>query len=195
MFWLHTDSTGRNHAIQANGRQCPSPQSNISFSFEQNTGRSNPGANNMMNWGLLVTALIGFGTIGAGIWQFREDSKRRADNAQFEARKPFLVKQMELCFQASEAASTLASSTNPEDWQRAKETFWVLYWGPLSIVETPLSGERRPVEEQMVVFGRELERLQDNPTLPVKSLEQRSLKLAHKCRDLIFDSWEIKRTD
>lgn len=149
----------------------------------------------MAQWQILVSALIGAATIGAGIWQFNEDSWRRAENAQFEARKPFLVKQMELCFQASEVASTLASSTNLQNWRRAKETFWMLYWGPLSVVEKPLSGKRGPVEEQMVVFGKLLKPLNDSPTLPFKGLEQESLKLAHKCRELIFDSWEIKRTD
>ncbi len=148
----------------------------------------------MAQWQVLVSALIGASTIGAGIWQFSEDSRRRAENAQFESRKPFLVKQMELCFQASEVAATLASSTNLENWRQAKETFWMLYWGPLSVVETPLGGEQGPVEKQMVVFGGVLEPLQDNPTLPLESLEQESLDLAHKCRELIFDSWEIERT-
>ena len=145
----------------------------------------------MAQWPVLVSAAIGGVTIGVGIWQFSEDSGRRAENAQFEARKPFLVKQMELCFQASETASTLASSTDPETWRRANETFWMLYWGPLSVVEAPLSGEKGPVEKQMVVFGRKLKPLQDNPTLPLADLEQESLNLAHECRDLIFDSWEI----
>ena len=150
----------------------------------------------MAQWQVLVSALIGAATIGAGIWEFHEDSLRRTNNAQFEARKPFLVKQMELCFQASEAASTLASSTNIENWRRAKETFWMLYWGPLSVVEKPLSGTQEgPVEEQMVVFGKKLKPLQNSPTLPLKSLEQESLNLAHKCRELIFDSWNIQRTN
>lgn len=149
----------------------------------------------MAQWQVLVSALIGAGTIGAGIWQFHEDSVRRDETAQFEARKPFLVKQMELCFQASEAASILASSTSLEKWQRAKETFWMLYWGPLSIVEGPFSGEVGPVEQKMVDFGNALEPLQDSPTLPLPSLEQKSLGLAHTCRDLIFDSWEIKPTE
>ena len=146
----------------------------------------------MAQWQVLVSALIGAATIGAGIWQFSEDSVRRSENAEFEAQKPFLGKQMELCFQATEAASTLASSTDLENWRRAKETFWMLYWGPLSVVERPLSGGTGPVEGQMVKFGEALKPLQDSPTLPLKDLEQMSLKLAHECRKLIFDSWRIK---
>ncbi len=146
----------------------------------------------MAKWQVLVSALIGAGTIGVGIWQFSEDSKRRAGIAQFDSQRPFIVKQMELCFQASEAASTLASSTDLENWRRAKETFWMLYWGPLAVVERPLSGEKGLVEIQMIVFGIALEPLQDNPTLPLTSLRSESLELAYTCRKLIFDSWGIK---
>jgi len=147
----------------------------------------------MAQWQVVVSAVLGALTIGLGIWQFRDDSLRRAENARFEARKPFLVKQMDLCFQASEATATLATTTDPETWRRARETFWMLYWGPLSVVEAPLTGERGPVEAQMVVFGRKLEPLQNDPKLPLSALEQDSLDLAHKCRNLIFDSWEIGR--
>ena len=146
----------------------------------------------MRQWSVLVSAVIGAVTIGVGIWQFHEDSERRAASALFEAQKPFLIKQMELCFQATEAAATLASSTNPETWLRAKEAFWVLYWGPLSIAERPLGGGIGPVETQMVVFGDKLKPLQDGPTLPLSSLENESYKLAHKCRELIIESWKIK---
>ena len=149
----------------------------------------------MAQWPVLVSAVIGAATIGVGIWEFADDSQKRSYNAQFEARKPFLEKQMELCFQASESASILASSTDLEKWREAKETFWILYWGPLSIVESPLSGDKRTVEQQMVNFGNALKPLQDNPTLPLDVLEQASLNLAHQCRDLIFDSWEINRKD
>jgi hypothetical protein len=147
----------------------------------------------MANWQVLVSALIGAATIGVGIWQFREDSEMRADTARLEARKPFLEKQMELCFSASEAAATLATTTDPKRWRASKETFWTLYWGPLSIVERPLAaGEIGAVEGHMVEFGNKLKPLQNDPTLPLSELERSSLDLAHACRDLIFDSWEIE---
>jgi hypothetical protein len=147
----------------------------------------------LANWQVLVSALIGAATIGAGIWQYREDSKMRADTARLEARKPFLEQQMALCFDASEAAATLATTTDATRWQASKERFWTLYWGPLSVVERPLAaGEIGPVEAAMVDFGNELKTLQDSPTLPLSVLETSSLNLAHACRGLIFDSWEIE---
>jgi hypothetical protein len=146
----------------------------------------------MANWQVLVSALIGAATIGVGIWQFREDSEMRAHTARLEARKPFLEKQMDLCFAASETAATLATTTDPERWQASNEAFWRLYWGPLSVVERPLAaGAIGAVEARMVNLGNKLKPLQNNPSLPLRELERSSLDLAHACRDLIFDSWEI----
>lgn len=147
----------------------------------------------MSNWQVLVSALIGAATIGVGIWQFREDSEMRAHTARLEARKPFLEKQMALCFAASEAAATLATTTDSERWRASRETFWMLYWGPLSVVERPLAaGEVGPVEARMVAFGKRLKPLQENPELPLSELQTNSFDLAHACRDLMFDSWEIE---
>lgn len=147
----------------------------------------------MVKWEILVTALIGAGTIGVGIWQFHVDSRMRAQIARLEARKPFLEQQMKLCFDASEAASTLATTTDVGDWDKAKSRFWLLYWGPLSIVERPLAQSTiGPVEAGMKVFGDQLKPLQANPSLPVSVLERPSINIAHACRDLILDSWEIQ---
>jgi hypothetical protein len=147
----------------------------------------------MANWQVLVSALIGAATIGVGIWQYREDSKMRADTARLEARKPFLEKQMALCFDASDAAATLATTSDTTRWRASNERFWTLYWGPLSVVERPLAaGEIGPVEAAMVDFGNKLKPLQGSPTLPLSALQTSSLNLAHACRGLIFDSWEIE---
>ena len=147
----------------------------------------------MANWQVLVSAMIGAATIGIGIWQYREDSRMRADTARLEARKPFLEKQMALCFDASDAAATLATTLDATRWQDSRERFWILYWGPLSVVERPFAtGEIGPVEAAMVDFGRALKPLQDSPSLPLRMLEGKSLSLAHACRGLIFDSWEIE---
>jgi hypothetical protein len=107
----------------------------------------------------------------------------RAHTARLEARRPFLEKQMELCFEASTVAATLATTTDPARWQASREIFWRLYWGPLSVVERPLApGEIGPVESNMVAFGNQLKPLQENPKLPLSGLQQSSLHLAHADR-------------
>ena len=45
------------------------------------------------------------------------------------------------------AASTIATTTNPEERRKAEAKFWMLYWGPLVVVET------QEVSEAMQKFG------------------------------------------
>jgi hypothetical protein len=101
-------------------------------------------------------------------------------------REPFLTKQLELCFEASDAASRLATEANPVEWEKARRTFWRLYWGVLSIVEDP------EVEGAMVKLG-DLVPPQpvDNVKLPMTLLQDQSYELAHAIRRLLLKSWKI----
>jgi hypothetical protein len=81
----------------------------------------------------LVTALV-------GIWQFTVQQGQAN-------RQPFLQKQLDLAFLASETTIKLATLTDPADWEKARLYFWISYWGPLSVVEDP------KVESAMVPLG------------------------------------------
>jgi hypothetical protein len=101
-------------------------------------------------------------------------------------RKPFLQRQLDLCFAATQAAASLASEVDTGKWKEARTTFWQLYWGPLSIVES------REVEAAMFEFGKLV------PTgeiveqhLPVTALQIPSYELAHAVRKLILKSWGV----
>jgi hypothetical protein len=116
----------------------------------------------------------------SGIWQF--STQRQQSN-----RQPFLQKQLDLCFEASETAARLATETNKEEWVKARLAFWRLYWGTLCIVED------RDVESAMVKLGKlVLDEPAPQPSLPMKSLEAPSLKLAHAARILILKSWNVR---
>ena len=118
-------------------------------------------------------------TVGAGIWQFTVQQQQAN-------RTPFLQRQLELSFLASETASSLATETNPAEWEKAPATFWRLYWGPLSIVED------RTVETAMVNFGKLVPKEPVNdPKLPMTSLQAPSYELAHVMRDLVLESWNV----
>jgi hypothetical protein len=120
----------------------------------------------------LLTAVI-------GIWQFT------AQQSQAN-RTPFLQKQLELSFQASETASRLATETDPVEWEKARLTFWRLYWGPLSIVED------RAVESAMVELGKLVPAQPvKEPELPMTRLRVPSYNLAHAVRRLVLDSWNV----
>jgi len=101
-------------------------------------------------------------------------------------RQPFLTKQLELCFEASDAAGRLATEPDPVEWEKARRTFWRLYWGVLSIVEDP------KVEDAMVTLGHLVpDHPVNNVDLPMKSLQRSSYDLAHAIRRLLLNSWNI----
>jgi hypothetical protein len=129
---------------------------------------------------VVVPWLLTLVTAGLGIWQFTA-GQRQAN------RQPFLQKQLELSFKAVETVATLATETDPARWEKARANFWLLYWGPLSIVED------REVESAMVKL-RDLVPSQpiQSPQLPMKSLEIPSYQLAHAVRHLVLDSWNVK---
>jgi len=162
-----------------------------------NSKNKQPRKSLLERWQVLISVIIAIGTFLFGIWEFSEDSKRRAASAAFEARKPFLVMQLDLCLNASETAAKLASTIDPKSWKQARERFWVLYWGPLSVVETPLDNNPEvfqpgQVEKQMVAIGKIVKDVEANPQLPVRDLEQLAFGLAHNCRDLILESWRVQ---
>jgi hypothetical protein len=105
-------------------------------------------------------------------------------------REPFLKKQLELCFEASDTAGRLASEPDPVEWEKARRNFWRLYWGVLSIVEDP------EVEDAMVKLGGLVPQQPANRAeLQLKSLQDRSYGLAHAIRHLLLKSWNIDLPD
>jgi hypothetical protein len=53
----------------------------------------------------------------------------------YSARKPFLEMQANLCKSAAEAAARVATASDKDNWDKARNDFWMLYWGSLAIVE------------------------------------------------------------
>jgi hypothetical protein len=134
---------------------------------------------NGFNIAIVVPWILTLATALVGIWQFTVQQSQAN-------RQLFLQKQLELAFQASETASRLATVTDPADWEKARLNFWMLYWGPLSVVEDP------QVETAMVDFGKLVPAdPQTDPKLPMKSLEVPSYNLAHALRDLVLASWNV----
>jgi hypothetical protein len=99
-------------------------------------------------------------------------------------RRPFLQKQLDLCFEVSDTAARSASEPDPAEWENQRRTLWRLYWGTLSIVEDP------DVARAMVNFGVLLDKQSvSNPTLPMGPLQDLSYDLALKALVLILESW------
>jgi hypothetical protein len=77
---------------------------------------------------LILTSLGATIAFAFGLYQYATTSSQTT-------RQPFLEKQTDLCFQASEAAAQLATTTDPDQWTTSWNKFWTLYWGPLAVVE------------------------------------------------------------
>jgi hypothetical protein len=122
------------------------------------------------------------GDIDKGIAQQKLSIEQQQTN-----RRPFLQKQLELCFEATDLASRLANETNPTEWEKSRFDFWRLYWGILGIVED------QKVAEAMVNLGKTVpETPVASPKLPMTSLKGPAIELAHAARDLMRQSWDVQ---
>jgi hypothetical protein len=102
-------------------------------------------------------------------------------------RRPFLQKQLELSFEATDVASRLAIETNPIEWEKSRFDFWRLYWGILGIVED------QSVAEAMIDLGKTIPVTPvTSAELPMTSLKGQALALAHAARDLMRKSWDVE---
>lgn len=125
-------------------------------------------------WILTLAALV------VGILQFTA--------TQYRANQlPFLQKQLDLCFAATDAVARLATGTDPVRWEQDRQEFRRLFWGQLGIVEN-IAVERAMLAARNVLPREPAATL----SLPFQPLEQPSLKLAHACRDLMKESWDVR---
>lgn len=153
------------------------------------------------------TLVVTLAIVISGIWaiiQYKSEATKertRADTQavetliaqQFEAAKPFLQRQLDLCIEASDAAATLASARDANRIATALDRFWELYFGSLHIVENTGT---KSVESNMVAFGKIVSELPSDPNvLSVTDSKQRglndaSLEIAKACRRLIEQGWQ-----
>jgi hypothetical protein len=99
-------------------------------------------------------------------------------------------KQTDLCLQASEHAARLSSTRDSAEWKKSREEFWMLYWGPLAVVEE--AGSSSHVASEMVKFGDALKAIDPAaPSLPVEELTGASIAVAHACSDLVRSKWRV----
>jgi len=125
-----------------------------------------------------VVAIVGLLTFIFSAWQFFE--KQGDAN-----REPFLRKQMDLAFETSKTVATLASTSDPKAWEEARLEFWMLYWGPLSIVEN------QAVKNKMMELGAIVPQGPDPGmnSARKRAMQDKSYELAQSMRQLMLESW------
>jgi hypothetical protein len=130
-----------------------------------------------MNYATLVPWMLTLVSLTVSAWQYNATTRQK--NLE-----PFLKTQLEFTLKATDSLASLAVETDPVKWEESRKTFWKLYWGSLAIVED------KGVEQAMVKAGALVPKAPvPSPTLPMASLNNVSLDLAHKGRELILKSW------
>ena len=123
-----------------------------------------------------LAPLLALMTLGWGVYQYR-----RSNELAF--RKPYWEKLLALYIDATSSVSILASTTNKEDWEKARAEFWRLYYGPLCLVEN------KEVESAMVYTKMVLPDSYEQRD--VVKLRKASQQLALACRNSIRTDWDI----
>jgi hypothetical protein len=143
-------------------------------------------------WTAVFGGITAIGLIAGGFYTLvqyessksnnEETLKVQLANSKFEAEKPFFQRQLDLCAEASSSAAILSTTAGrgKAEVQKAKGDFWRLYWGPLGMVED------EAVESAMVRYGRCLQTRCDNTRIEILALD-----LAHACRKLVANSWDV----
>lgn len=132
-----------------------------------------------IDWKLFVPWVLTLLTVSVGIWQY-------ADKQAQTNRDPFLRKQLEVMFSASAATAQLATLRDPAEWMKARDAFWLLYTGPMVLVEDP------KVAAAMIAFGKAVDAAGLPPdTLPRRELLPLSIDISVAARSLILKSWQV----
>ena len=115
-----------------------------------------------------------------------ERARKETETAEREFMKPLLEKQQELDFEAAAAAATIASTNDVAERRRAEGRFWVLFWGPLVMVEsTEVSGA-------MKRFGA---CLSQPDACSHQEIKDRSLALASTLETSLLNTWNARPED
>lgn len=132
----------------------------------------------------VATTAIAIVTITIGLLQF-------GHTYALSMRQPFLKSQMDQCLAASESVARLASTLDVATWKKARQEFWMLYLGPLAIVENVDPTGQNLVAAAMVEFRHELDKVDPAaPVLPLSDLRGSALAVSHACRDLLVARWK-----
>jgi hypothetical protein len=122
---------------------------------------------------LLAAVLTGY----CGVQQYRETREE-----QFRQR--FWEEQLRIYARALDATSTIASAASLEEANEARQQFWRLYWGEMSLLES------KSVERAMIAFGDLLRMCEAAGRCDqAQDLRAVSYHLAHCARESLIETW------
>lgn len=131
--------------------------------------------------GVKILSLLGAViTFAWGVFQYIQTQNQQSQTRRIEATKPFLERQLALYTEATQLASTIATTADTKKKEQSLDRFWSIYWGELALVEDAF------VEGAMVKFGEALRSKASDD-----EVKQLALGLAHACRNSLARSWGV----
>lgn len=124
--------------------------------------------------------------------QLKDARERSALEAKRTSTGALWQRQIALYMDAAEAASKVATTEDDAERKGAEAKFWMLYWGPMAMLED-ISMNEKPrssdIEAAMVQFGRQLQ--SPHSERDRAATQQASLRLAHAFRTAIEDAFDV----
>ena len=105
------------------------------------------------------------------------------ETAAIEARKPFLEKRFQVYNEIVLAAATIAMSADPAEVKKAKANFWILYSGPLTLVED------QDVWNAVKQFG---DCVKESAKCGETTVREREESIAASCRQSVGGGWGVR---
>jgi hypothetical protein len=145
------------------------------------------------SWNLapLITILVASIPVTVGLTQYYM-------TRQTEFRKRFWEEQIGLYRDATDAAAEIAMASDLTSAATARQKFWKLYWGKLSMIE------HKEVERAMIAFGETLSACEGGKTTSCfgvvegatpTQLRVRAYRLAHCARYSLAMTWNPAEID
>ena len=140
--------------------------------------------------GILVT-IIHFNInnknqIGIVKTQIEAQRKENQESKLNSFQNSFWQKQLDLYIEVCTYVAQLTQfEINSDDYLIARKNFYVLYWGPLSIVEDI------SVKEAMQNYSKQIKAYEASE-IDLNTLEQKSFQLARICRESSIKRWDLK---
>jgi hypothetical protein len=132
-----------------------------------------------------ATAAVAVVGVPLAVMKYLNEKKKGNETAQIEARKPFSAKQQEIYFDLVSTTSLISNGNSDDlDHAKAREHFWILFWGALPMVAT------KEVAVAADAFSVALEDLTNDV-----ALRNASMDLARACRRSLGKSWDVYMDD
>jgi len=139
-------------------------------------------------WQIVFQAVAGFLAIGTALiaaLKYLHEKAEHTEIAERESRKDFFAKRQEIYFQMVRAVSQIMN-LNPgeEGWDLAVRSFWIIYWGEISLVSD------KSVNEAVERFSDALWDYKGDE----KKLSDLSAEVVSACRTSLGETWNFEQS-